>query len=145
MYTPQRIVRDRSYTGSMKSRLFGLFCELIDHTPVEGVLPVIQVEHRMMEEDFAWKRVSLTEEVNSVWSFCNFLLTAGYGCGSRIASTILPLEHFAFYRNTVERLVEAGELPDDAKNRFDDAFSTSWLSELTTAVKPSLSELATAA
>jgi hypothetical protein len=117
----------------MKFRLFGLFCELIDRTPVQAVLPVVEVEYRMMEQDFTSKRVSLTEEVNSVWSFCNFLLAAGYGYGSRVVGTILPLEHFAFYRNTVERLVEAGELPGNAKERFDDAFSTSLASELASA------------
>src|SRR4051794_24643724 len=109
----------------MKPRLFGLFSELIDHTPVEAVLPLVQIEHRMFEEDFACKRVSFTEEVKSVWSFCNFLLSAGCGYGSRFAAMILPLEHFAFYRNTVERLMEAGELPVDAKDRFDHTFSTS--------------------
>jgi len=110
----------------MKPRLFGLFCELIDRTPVQAILPVVEVEHRMMEDDFATKRVSESEEVNSVWSFCSFLLNVGHGYGCRIASTILPLEHFAFYRNTVERLVEAGELPQDSKEIFDDAFATSF-------------------
>jgi hypothetical protein len=109
----------------MKARLFGLFCEMLDRTPAQGVLTVVQLEHRMMEEDLACRRVSLSEEVDSVRSFCDFLVTSASGCGSRIASTILPLEHFAFYRNTVERLIEAGELPGDAKERFDNTFATS--------------------
>jgi hypothetical protein len=113
----------------MTSRLFGLFSELIDRTPVQAVLTIVQAEHRMMEEDLASKRVSPTDDIKSILSFCNFLLTAGRG----IYSTVLPLEHFAFYRNTVERLMAAGELPDDAKSRFDTTFSASFLSVLAAA------------
>jgi len=108
------------YYWTMSSRFFRLFCEMIDKTPVQAVVPLAKAEYRMMEDDLAQKRLPDDDDTHSILGFCGFLLAAG--CATGMACMVLPLEHFAFYRNTVERLVAAGELPYDAKDRFDSNF-----------------------
>jgi len=41
-----------------------------------------------------------------------------------------PLQHMAFYREVVVRLIEAGELPSKAKSQFDRTFSAGFLKAL---------------
>ena len=105
----------------MTSRFFHLFNEMIDRTPTDAVLVIADGERRMLEDDLARQRIARDEDTRSILSFCNFLHAAAGGQG--VPETELLLDHFAFYRSTIERLVDAGELPDDARDRFDHTFS----------------------
>ncbi len=90
---------------------------MIDGLPPKGVYRAAELERRMLEEDAASKRNSLNGDEYSVLDFCHFL--EAVKLGTVPAGHILPEEHVAFYRKIVERLIAAGELSPDAKERFD--------------------------
>ena len=113
--------------------LFNLFSDMIDHTPAEAVVPVVEAERRMVADDLATQRVSADEEIESVLTFCNFLAATAKGSalrGTQVLCSVLPIDHFAFYRNTIDRLVGEGILPFEAKQRFDEIFAAPLLPEL---------------
>src|ERR1043166_6911689 len=98
----------------MTSRFFKVFCDMLDRTPVRVVLPIAKAECQMMEDDIAHQRLTPDQDIASVLSFCRFLST-GRADGEE-ASNVLPLDHFAFYRNTVERRSE--EHTSELQSRF---------------------------
>lgn len=120
---------------AINSRLFESFCEMLEQIPIKAVVRAAEAERRMVEDDLAKKRTAPDTNVTSVLSFCNFLTLAARGIA--FALPVLPIEHCAFYRRVVQRLVEAGELPVEMKQRFDVAFSESLVTALTS---PSLEE-----
>ena len=61
----------------------------------------------------------------SILAFSNFLKSAAGGVC--LPSIALPIEHLVFYKRTIERLIEAGELPYEANERFDETFSSGFL------------------
>ena len=93
---------------------------MIDGSAAEAILPLAESERQMIERDAAIGRVELTANTASILSFCRFLHSIA--AGGAVFSVPLPIDHLAFYRNTVERLIEAGELPFFAKERFDEIF-----------------------
>src|ERR1700689_2723807 len=109
----------------MKSRLFGSFSSMIASIPVNGIPGALELEHRMLEDDLLYKRIPNTQEVASVLSFCQFI--GAFADGDNIFSVELPNDHVAFYREVVIRLIEAGELPTNAKERFDRTFPSGFL------------------
>lgn len=105
----------------MNLNLFDKFAKMVAAIPDKGVLRAIELECRMVEDDLGHKRTLPLAEANSILSFHRFLEAAARG--GQVAPTALPINHVTFYRETVERLVEAGQLPSDTRERFDAAFS----------------------
>jgi hypothetical protein len=77
----------------------------------------------MLEEDLGKQRVPADQETLSVLAFCNFLRAAGYAL--EVSCPLLPDYQSAAYREIVQRLVNAGNLPFEAVAWFDHAFSLS--------------------
>src|SRR5689334_6083052 len=99
---------------------FRLFCEMIDGTPAESILTIAETERQMLEKDISTGRAETEVDTVSILSFCRFLhVASGRGV---VFPVLLPVDHLSFYRNTVERLIEAVELPFFAKERFDEMF-----------------------
>jgi hypothetical protein len=113
----------------MNSRLFESFCEMLESIPSKAVLRAVDAERRMVEDDLEKQRTELDEYVISVLSFCNFLIRAV--TGGLVSLPALPVEHCAFYRKVVHRLVEAGELPPQIMTQFDRIFFRSLSRALT--------------
>ena len=105
----------------MDPKLFDGFAKMLDKVPEHAVIRTAQAERRMLEDDLAHKRTLPLEEANSILTFCNFLDATLQG--SQATFSALPPNHVPFYRQTVERLVEAGELPAGTLERFDANFS----------------------
>jgi len=82
----------------------------------------------MLEEDLAHQRPTPTKEAHSVLSFCRFL--RAFKSGLKVSPAVLPPTDTAFYRRTMERLIEAGELPEQAQEHFDEAFTVPLLKSL---------------
>ena len=104
----------------MNSRRFELFKDMIQGVPAKGVLRASELEQWMIKDDLANQRDVALEDTLSILCFCRFLERTKAGepvhCGG------VPEEHLSFYRATVERLIDAGELPYVAKEQFDEAF-----------------------
>ena len=109
----------------MGVHLFESFREMIDKIDAKGVLTAAELERQMLLNDFAKKRTMPLKEAQSVLAFCNFLKNVTSDVHTVIS--VLPIQHLAFYRKTVERLVEAGKLPFEAKEVFDETFSSAFL------------------
>ena len=112
----------------MSSRLFESFSKMIEKLPARGVIPATDREYQMLENDLATNRPVPRQEVHSILSFCRFL--AAIRSGLTVSPTILSPVHTAFYRKTLERLIEAGELPSTAEEEFDEAFTFPLLKSL---------------
>ena len=102
-------------------QLFEKFAEMVDKLPTRAVLKAIQLERQMLESDMAQKRTLPIAEVRSIVAFCDFLQ---HGPSANRASRIsIPIQHLGFYRGTVKRLVEDGELPYQTSEVFEHSFS----------------------
>src|SRR5262249_31107291 len=115
--------RPRSHQIStiMYAYLFDTFSRMIESIPVRAVIRAAEAEGRMVEDDLEKHRVPPDEETISVLGFCNFLAASARGFLVPLPAS--PIEHCAFYRKIVKRLVEAGELPFAVKDQIDRTFS----------------------
>lgn len=104
----------------MKTRVFESFAEMIDGVPAKGILKAAELERQMLKNDLLYKRV-LDKDVASIFSFCEFIKAVVDK--DNMLTFDLPKTHTAFYRKTVMRLIEAGELPVVAQEQFDRTFS----------------------
>lgn len=104
----------------MKTNLFETFAKVTESFPVNGLLLMAELQEEMIENDLSQKRILPTEEAISVVNFCRFLKAVAHGSG--IFPTTLPVQHLAFYRRTVKRLMDAGELPFNAGKQFSQTF-----------------------
>ena len=104
----------------MKTHLFEAFIRMIESLPANGFLLVAELQGQMIEDDLSQKRILPMEEAVSVLNFCRFLLAVARNDG--IFPTVLPQQHLGSYRKTVNRLMEAGELPLNAREQFDQTF-----------------------
>jgi hypothetical protein len=104
----------------MKTGLFEVFIKMIDGLPANAILMVAELEGQMIRDDFSQGRILTMQEAVSVLDFCRFLQAVVRGSG--IFPTVLPVDHVASYRKTVNRLIEAGELPFNASEQFDKTF-----------------------
>ena len=74
-----------------------------------------------VQNDLTQKRQTLSREnTHSILIFGNFLKSVASGIG--VTSSTVPLQNMIFYKQTVERLIAAGELPYEAKEQFHEAF-----------------------
>jgi|SRR5436309_1397277 len=101
--------------------LFESFCEMLESIPPKAVLRAVEAERRMVEDDLRHDRVERDPCVLSVLSFCNFLTLAV--CGVYASMACSPVEHRMFYGKVVQRLVDAGELPQGSAEHFKSSFA----------------------
>jgi hypothetical protein len=74
-----------------------------------------------------YKRVA-DKDVASIFSLCEFIKAVVDE--DNILTFDLPKTHTAFYRKTLMRLIEAGELPAVAQEQFDRTFSSDSVNSL---------------
>jgi len=114
--------------GFMNSHLFESFSKMIDKLPAKGVLSAIKREHQMLENDLATNRPVSRQEAHSILSFCQFL--TAIKSDLPMLPVVLSPGDTTFFRRTTDRLIEAGELPADAHDRFDEVFTVPLLQSL---------------
>ena len=112
----------------MSVQLFDAFSKMIDGLPPKGVIPAVEREHQMLENDLATNRPVSKKEAHSILSFCRFLVAVKSGV--KVSPMILSPADTAFYRKTMGRLIDAGELPADAQEQFDEVFTVPLLRSL---------------
>ena len=105
----------------MKTQVFESFAEMIDGVPAKEILKVAELERQALKNDLLYKRVS-DKDVASIFSFCEFMKAVVDK--DNVLTFDLPKTHTAFYRKTVMRLIEAGELPAAAQEQFDRTFAS---------------------
>jgi hypothetical protein len=100
--------------------LFEKFAEMIEKLPAKAVPRAVQLE-RQMESDLNQKRTLPMSDVRSIVAFCSFLENATDAIHA--PKTSVPIQHLGFYRSTIKRLIEGGELPCETSAHFENAFS----------------------
>jgi hypothetical protein len=111
--------------------MFELFVETVNRIPSKAVLSLLKREHDTILDALRYQRIKETPDINSILRFCQFMNTVVDEAA--ISPTIeLPIKHVAFYRNIVTRLIEAGEIPEATKAKFDTVFSSGFLRSLAT-------------
>ena len=95
---------------------------MISNIPTLAIVKALDGECKMLEDDLAHYRLKMTADTFSILGFREFVQMAKLGvflhCSMR-----LPPEHLEFFRETVIRLIQAGELPPSAMNEFDQVFA----------------------
>jgi hypothetical protein len=122
----------------MNCGLFETFCEMLESIPIQAVVRAADAERKMVEDDLRKKRTVPDLYVDSVLDFCNFLTSAVTGI--HVTLPVFPVEHCAFYRRIVHRLVDAGELPAEIVGEFERIFSRALSTALTTDDAPAAFE-----
>jgi hypothetical protein len=100
---------------------FGTFSKMVSNLPAQAVLKAVELEGKMLEDDIELCRFGMDEDAFSILCFRQFAQMARMGNVVRCAKP-LPPDHVEFYKETIVRLVQAGELPKIAMNQFDYAF-----------------------
>ena len=104
------------------SRTFHSFCAVVERLPAKAVVKTVRLEAATLKADLLNQRRMLHQtELNSILTFSEFLKNAE----TCIAAAYIapPVIHLAFYRKTLERLIASGDLPWQARDLFDQAFS----------------------
>jgi hypothetical protein len=105
----------------MAISLFERFEAMVDGLPAKAVVGALVLQRQMFEDDLARKRTMPMEDVRSIIAFCNFVENATDAV--RAPRVAVPIQHLSLYRETLKRLVVAGELPYETAALFDTAFS----------------------
>ena len=114
----------------MNCGLFETFCEMLESIPIKAIVRAVDAERKMVQEDLEKRRTVPDLYVDSILDFCNFLTSAV--AGIHVTLPVFPVEHCAFYRKIVQRLVDAGELPAELVDKFERIFSRALSRALTT-------------
>ncbi len=109
----------------MDYELFIAFSRTIGLIPAKAVLRAVELERWMIQDDLSCQRDVPLQDAASILSFSHFLKAVK--AGEQIHPASLPPEHIPFYHDTVERLVEAHELPANSTEQFDHAFADDFL------------------
>jgi hypothetical protein len=108
---------------TIQPRLFDSFAEMIANIPAQSIKRVIAQESFMLGLDLARQRPLLPAEVGSILVFAHFIGAGGKCPHSVLVSIDLPPAHVDFFRRTVVRLIDAGELPNVAREEFEKIFA----------------------
>jgi hypothetical protein len=119
---------NQTHKDFMNSHLFESFSKMIDKLPAKGVISATERELQMLENDLATNRPVPRQEAHSILSFCQFV--TAMKSGLPVAPTVLSPGHTAFFRKTLDRLIEADVLPEGAREQFDEAFTVPLLKSL---------------
>jgi len=113
----QRLGAEVACLGLIKPRLFDCFSEMIAEIPAHSIVRALARESYMLGVDLLRQRPLASAEVGSILIFSRFVAAGGKDL--LVFTPIeLPPRHAAFYQATIERLIEAGELPPAARERF---------------------------
>ena len=112
----------------MRTRIHASFAHMIEKIPPEAQLRAIKLEQRMLEEDLLHKRIPKSRDVVSLLSFCSFVEAATQGFD--YPAVKLPIKHVSVYRQIINKLVKAGQLPQAVKTKFDFSFILSFMNEV---------------
>lgn len=105
----------------MPVRVFEIFAKTINGLPPESVFRALDLECKMLEEDQVHDRLHEMDDALSILSFRQFLRMARDGDSMHCVKP-LPPDHLEFYKETIVRLVHAGQLPDAAMDQFNFTF-----------------------
>jgi hypothetical protein len=105
----------------MPFHYFDLFTRTIAALPIKAVVKTLDLECKMLEDDFERQRLASTEDAFSILCFRQFVRMAKSGEAMQCVKP-LPPDHVEFYKETIVRLVQAEELPASAMKQFDYAF-----------------------
>ena len=105
----------------MSHRLFELFAKMVTDLPARAIPGVLDLECKMLQADAQNHRVDFPEDAHSILCFRQFVQTAKLG-HAMLFPKPFPPDHIEFFKETIVRLVQAGELPPSAMEEFDDAF-----------------------
>jgi hypothetical protein len=102
-------------------QIFRIFSKMIGNIPALAIVKALDAECRMLEDDLTHFRLTMTTDALSILCFWEFVHMAKLGIFLH-CSMHLPTEHIEFYKETLVRLIQAGELPPMAINEFDHVF-----------------------
>jgi hypothetical protein len=103
-------------------QIFRIFTKMIGNIPELAILKALDVECRMLEDDLAHSRLTMTTDTFSILCFREYVQMAKLGIFLH-CSMHLPAEHIQFYKETLVRLIQAGQLPPSAVIEFDHVFT----------------------
>lgn len=101
---------------------FDTFAKTIEALPAKAILKSLELESKMLELESENYRLYLSGDPYSIFCFRLFVRRAKLG-KSPVRCMPLPPEHVKYYRQTVDRLIQANELPRSALEQFDNWFS----------------------
>lgn len=105
----------------MSVHVFEVFTKLIGNLPQEAIINALDVECQMLADDLNNRRLDSPDAALSIISFRQFVHTVRDGkTMERVKS--LPPDHIEFYKETIVRLIQAGQLPQSAMDQFDSTF-----------------------
>jgi hypothetical protein len=111
----------------MRLSLFDSFADMIEAIPARAVIRTLERESKMLQEDLALQRPVPPVEAASIIGFCRFAEAVSRGLPVPAPTSAIPAAHVEFYRQTVARLIAAGELPLHATEEFDESFAGDYL------------------
>ena len=94
---------------------------MVRKLPAQGIVKTLDLECQMLENDIENNRLPVPADAFSIFFFREFVNAVKLGrtvnCGRP-----MPADHIEFFRETILRLVLAGELPQAAIDQFDRVF-----------------------
>ncbi len=105
----------------MSPGIFELFCEMITKLPAQAIPNALDLECKMLKDDVEHHRLDPSEDSLSIFSFRQFVRMAKLGHTMHCTKP-LPPDHIEFYKKTIVRLIQSGELPQSAMEQFDYTF-----------------------
>ena len=102
-------------------QIFRIFSNVIRTLPAPAIVLALDAECKMLEEDVEHYRSDLTEDTLSILCFRGFVQMVKAGDVMR-CSLRMPPDHIEFYKETLLRLIQAGELLPSAMDQFDFVF-----------------------
>jgi hypothetical protein len=120
-FHPIAIRVQKAKSMMMSLHIFDTFARMITNLPVAAVVGAIDIECKMLEDDFEYQRLSLPGAVLSILCFGQFVRMVQFG-EAMSYNKRLPPEHVEFYKDTIARLVQANELPPFSMEQFDNTF-----------------------
>jgi hypothetical protein len=110
-----------TYMKAEDMQIFYIFSRVIRGLPGSAIVRALDAECEMLEEDVEHYRAHLTEDILSILCFRGFVRMAKADSVMHCCLR-MPPDHLEFYKETIARLIQEGELPPSAKDQFDDAF-----------------------
>lgn len=102
--------------------IFDEFARMFEDLPANAILKALELDSKMLEYDWENYRLYLPEDAYSIFCFRRFIRSARLG-KSAPRCMPLPAKHVKFYRQVVDRLIQAKELPKSALKQFENEVS----------------------
>jgi hypothetical protein len=111
----------------MSHRLFELFAKMVTGLPASAISKALDLECEMLEDDLERYRLTFPEDTRAILGFRQFVQRVKSG---QPMDCLKPFsaDFIEFFKETIVRLLQAGELPSSAMDRFDDIFVRSGFS-----------------